>query len=106
MRLLVESLRAGRSPGTIVPPWEVFAGIGNLTFEQLSTLRHRGAFSTVSLTFTTCCQLTNKLRDVFPQIPESQGLLREWYKVRSLFFLLLVPQDFKANTLRGLSRVS
>ncbi|CAL3968679.1 unnamed protein product [Diplocarpon coronariae] len=36
---------------------EVFHQIGQLSFEQLSSLRHRGAFSTVTLTFATCCQM-------------------------------------------------
>jgi hypothetical protein len=60
----------------------MFKDIGTLTFEQLSNLRHRGAFSTVSYTFTTCCQLTQSLGHAFPDSPDSNNLLRDWYKVR------------------------
>ncbi|PYH49144.1 THADA/TRM732 family protein [Aspergillus saccharolyticus JOP 1030-1] len=33
-----------------------FDNLGSLSFVQLAELRHRGAFSTVSQTFATCCQ--------------------------------------------------
>jgi hypothetical protein len=60
------------------PPPEIFSIIGDLTFLQLSTLRHRGAVSTVSLTFTKCCALTQ----VEPQIASSAvDRLQSWYKV-------------------------
>ncbi|POS83999.1 hypothetical protein EPUL_003568 [Erysiphe pulchra] len=35
----------------------IFTDIGNLSFEKLSCLRHRGAFSTVSLTFAASCKM-------------------------------------------------
>ncbi|KHJ32931.1 putative heat repeat protein [Erysiphe necator] len=35
----------------------IFTDIGNLSFEELSCLRHRGAFSTVSLTFAVSCKI-------------------------------------------------
>ncbi|CAD6505358.1 BgTH12-00849 [Blumeria graminis f. sp. triticale] len=38
----------------------LFSIIGDITFDQLSKLRHRGALSTVSLTFITCCELVPK----------------------------------------------
>jgi hypothetical protein len=60
---------------------DVFRETGYLTFEQLASLRHRGAFSTVSYTFTTCCQLTQALKDVYADMDESEDLLREWYRV-------------------------
>jgi hypothetical protein len=60
------------------PPPEIFSIIGDLTFLQLSTLRHRGAFSTVSLTFTKCCLLTQ----VEPQTASSAlDRLQLWYEV-------------------------
>ena len=59
------------------PPLEVFRETGFLAFEQLASLRHRGAFSTVSYTFTTCCQLTQNLKSVFPK---SDDLLWQWYQ--------------------------
>ncbi|KUJ19378.1 uncharacterized protein LY89DRAFT_489399 [Mollisia scopiformis] len=39
-------------------PIALFEQIGDLTFDQLSNLRHRGAFSTVSHTFNMSCELT------------------------------------------------
>jgi hypothetical protein len=59
---------------TMILP-DIFAQVGDLTFDQLSSLRHRGAFSTVSLTFARCCQLTQILSSV------PQGLLGKWYQV-------------------------
>lgn len=57
-----------------------FVEIGDLTFLQLSTLRHRGAFSTVSLTFAVCCQQTQRI----VSSPESTDtdMLHRWWKVR------------------------
>ncbi|KAK4106469.1 hypothetical protein N658DRAFT_512297 [Parathielavia hyrcaniae] len=79
LRLLVGTLRLKKVAGVPYPPLDVFRETGYLTFEQLSNLRHRGAFSTVSYTFTTCCQLTQILKDVYEDIDESEDLLREWY---------------------------
>ncbi|KAM7191443.1 thyroid adenoma-associated protein [Rhypophila sp. PSN 637] len=84
LRLIVGTL--GQTPANDAtgrvpyPPLDVFKRVGNLTFEQLSKLRHRGAFSTVSLTFTTCCQLTQKLQNVYPDTTGSDSLLRDWYQ--------------------------
>ncbi|KAH0544924.1 hypothetical protein FGG08_001004 [Glutinoglossum americanum] len=47
--------------------------IGQLSFKQLAELRHRGAFSTVSLTFAACCQRCLKEKSMSP-------LLSVWYK--------------------------
>jgi hypothetical protein len=66
---------AGNSP---MVPFEVFHAAGALSFEQLSSLRHRGAFSTVSLTFGRCCQLTQE--DSIIGYPGA-SLLKEWYQV-------------------------
>jgi hypothetical protein len=69
-----------------LPPTEIFATIGNLTFLQLSTLRHRGAFSTVSLTFTKCCVLTQSA----PQTSTTAlNLLDVWYQVRERLVRLI-----------------
>ena len=81
MRLVVGILRLEPGPGVPFPPLEIFRDVGDLTFQQLAALRHRGAFSTVSLTFTTCCQLTQRLEHVYVKISGSELLLREWYKV-------------------------
>ncbi|KAK4212914.1 thyroid adenoma-associated protein [Rhypophila decipiens] len=84
LRLMVGTLGqtpANDAPGRVpYPPLDVFKRAGNLTFEQLSKLRHRGAFSTVSLTFTTCCQLTQKLQNIYPDATGSDNLLRDWYQ--------------------------
>lgn len=59
-------------------PYELFPKVGNLTFSQLSDLRHRGAFSTVSLTFAHCCQLT---QDYGGDGQQANMLLQTWYQV-------------------------
>ncbi|OJD11200.1 hypothetical protein AJ78_07986 [Emergomyces pasteurianus Ep9510] len=52
-----------------------FNKMGTLSFRQLSELRHRGAFSAVSQTFTACCQRCAQSID-----PEISSLLMAWYK--------------------------
>ncbi|KAL2024422.1 hypothetical protein VTK56DRAFT_8233 [Thermocarpiscus australiensis] len=80
LRLLIGTLRLKKADGVPFPPLDVFRDTGYLTFEQLASLRHRGAFSTVSHTFTTCCQVTQVLQGVFPGVSETENLLREWYQ--------------------------
>lgn len=78
LRTIVGNLRSSRTAGYLLPTPEVFKAAGNLAFAQLSTLRHRGAFSSVSLTFTCCCQNTQH-----PSIVaafENTTLLRTWYQ--------------------------
>ncbi|QSZ28922.1 hypothetical protein DSL72_003429 [Monilinia vaccinii-corymbosi] len=72
MRTVVTKAKDRRHDGSLVMSSELFTKVGNLTFEQLSSLRHRGAFSTVSLTFARCCQLS--------QCHASSELLEVWYK--------------------------
>jgi len=81
MRTLVSKSRATWSDGELVLPIEVFTDIGNLTFGQLSNLRHRGAFSTVSLTFARCCQLAQSRP---PNDLSRVNILEDWYKVRAI----------------------
>ena len=81
MRIIVDGLSKCDNSAAIYPPLDVFNSIGSLTFAQLSRLRHRGAFSTVSSTFATCCQLTQNLAIAFPGMPESENHLYEWYEV-------------------------
>ncbi|KAJ8058763.1 hypothetical protein OCU04_011752 [Sclerotinia nivalis] len=72
MRTVVTKAKDRHHDGSLVMSSELFTRAGNLTFEQLSSLRHRGAFSTVSLTFARCCQLS--------QCHASSDLLEIWYK--------------------------
>ncbi|KAG6004881.1 hypothetical protein E4U21_000657 [Claviceps maximensis] len=75
MRIIILTINNRDTEGRIVPSKEVFERIGNLTFTQLASLRHRGAFTTVSATFATCCQQTKHLRFEETETP----LLQVWY---------------------------
>ncbi|KAI1816773.1 hypothetical protein GGS20DRAFT_593980 [Poronia punctata] len=77
MRIVAQNARHSRASGFLSPSRQNFEDIGNLTFEELSNLRHRGAFSTVSQTFTACCQLVQSApayQDLAPT------LLNTWYE--------------------------
>lgn len=52
-----------------------FEAVGKTSFAQLAELRHRGAFSTVSQTFATCCQRCSSSKD-----PAIQELPKLWYQ--------------------------
>ncbi|KAJ5908778.1 Armadillo-like helical [Penicillium taxi] len=52
-----------------------FEHVGRTSFTQLAELRHRGAFSTVSQTFATCCTRCSTFND-----PAVQELPRFWYQ--------------------------
>ncbi|RAK77623.1 THADA/TRM732 family protein [Aspergillus fijiensis CBS 313.89] len=52
-----------------------FDKLGTLSFIQLAELRHRGAFSTVSQTFATCCQRCAQSSD-----PAISGLPHRFYQ--------------------------
>jgi len=54
--------------------YEELSLIGELSFMQLSELRHRGAFSTVSQTFATCCAKAAQSSD-----PRIANLPKLWY---------------------------
>ncbi|KUI65581.1 tRNA (cytidine(32)-2'-O)-methyltransferase non-catalytic subunit TRM732 [Cytospora mali] len=79
MRTIVGNLKFSRTAaGYLLPTPEVFSRAGNLAFSQLSKLRHRGAFSSVSLNFTCCCQHAQD-----PRVASSENensLLEAWYK--------------------------
>lgn len=78
MRTIVGNLKFGRTEGYLLPTPEVFSKAGNLAFTQLSTLRHRGAFSSVSLNFTCCCQHAQDPR--VASSADDKSLLGSWYK--------------------------
>ena len=62
----------------ICPSKEVFSAIGSLSFEQASTIRHRGALTTVSQTFATSCQMSRH----YSGDDSPDNLLRAWYLVK------------------------
>ncbi|KAF4824014.1 hypotheticall protein [Colletotrichum tropicale] len=76
MRVMVLPLKSKPQPETLRPSNALFTTVGTLTFTQLSSLRHRGAFNTVSLSFATCCQLVKHLD---ASDDGSQNLLDVWY---------------------------
>ena len=57
--------------------YEDYRRIGALSFSQLAQLRHRGAFSTVSQTFSACCTACAGSSNL-----DISGLLQSWYHVR------------------------
>lgn len=65
--------------------YEDFQKLGNLAFTQLAELRHRGAFSSVSQTFASCCRKcaqANQLSDPQINLSPISRLPVHWYKVR------------------------
>ena len=76
----------------IYPSQDVFSAIGNLSFEQASTLRHRGALTAVSQMFTTSCQMSRHYRND----NSSESLLHVWYQVG----ILPESSEDSANTCR------
>lgn len=79
MRNMASKIKSTWQDGSTIIPLQIFKGIGELTFEQLSSLRHRGAFSTVTLTFARCCQLT-ETKVASGKLMDS-SLLEKWYQV-------------------------
>lgn len=59
-----------------IATFKLYAAIGELCMQQLTMLRHRGAFSTVAQTFAACCQRAQAC--AYPQVLR---LTRDWYKV-------------------------
>ncbi|ETS85749.1 hypothetical protein PFICI_03774 [Pestalotiopsis fici W106-1] len=76
LRVISSNIRIKKS-GYIRPSSQEFEAIGNLTFEQLSNLRHRGAFTTVTQTFASCCQLVKYSSSSSEQ---DKSLLKVWYQ--------------------------
>lgn len=56
MRIMVLTARNRSRNGSVTLARGVFERVGDLTFDQLSNLRHRGALTTVASTFAICCQ--------------------------------------------------
>lgn len=65
--------------------YEDFQKLGDLTFSQLAELRHRGAFSAVSQTFTACCKKCARVGQSGEHEIKSSlisYLPQKWYQVR------------------------
>ncbi|XWW97598.1 hypothetical protein V2A60_005582 [Cordyceps javanica] len=75
MRIMILAIRNKSRKGAVTPSNDVYLGIGRLTFEQLSSLRHRGAFTNVSATFSACCQQSKHLE----QAEGDEDVLLTWY---------------------------
>lgn len=91
MRTMASKVKSTWQDGSAIIPPAVFTGIGDVTFEQLSNLRHRGAFSTVSLTFARCCQVTQA--QTTPGRSLDPRLLERWYLVcfiRNYYYMYLL----------------
>lgn len=70
---------------------EIYSKAGALCIEQLSRLRHRGAFSVVTQTFAECCQAVEDC-----SIQEATCLRRQWYEVWKFpVTILLVKADYQ-----------
>lgn len=67
------------TPITHILQHEYYRDFGELAFQQLAELRHRGAFSTVSDTFAACC-----LRCAQSEDSRTRVLPRQWYQVSLL----------------------
>ena len=67
--------RGGAGPGSgyVAPSAEAFESIGRLSFEQLASLRHRGALTTVASTFAACCQRAK-------HVQQGAQLLDTWHR--------------------------
>lgn len=81
MRIIILSIKQHSRQGRICPSKEAYERIGNLSFTQLASLRHRGAFTTVALTFSTCCQLVKHLDQAKAGAEGGTTLLEQWYAV-------------------------
>lgn len=77
--LLAYSWRALRDSSLLLQTlikWDPtsLAPVGTLCMEQLTQLRHRGAFSTVAQTFTLCCDTVRTSTD-----EQTSSLIDKWY---------------------------
>lgn len=86
LRSLLSKIKIPLLDGAPLLPLELFEQIGDLSFDQLSNLRHRGAFSTVSLTFTMCCILTQYTGP--GAVTKMDHMLKKWYDVCAQYWLV------------------
>ncbi|SZF06009.1 unnamed protein product [Blumeria hordei] len=83
LRTLVRKFMNYDDCSLMSPYFNLFSIIGGITFDQLSKLRHRGALSTVSLTFITCCDLVPKWQI---NVSGAKNILDRW--LEEAFFCL------------------
>ncbi|KAI4089386.1 MAG: hypothetical protein LQ339_008555 [Xanthoria mediterranea] len=90
----MHSMIAGSKGAPIVQAFQThhYRIFGELAFTELAELRHRGAFSTVSQTFSDCCIRCVESKDL-----ETQELPKSWYQKT----LLCIQQRASALTRRS-----
>ncbi|SPO02760.1 uncharacterized protein DNG_05435 [Cephalotrichum gorgonifer] len=76
MKAIVLGAKRYVGKGQVCPSKEVFSAIGGLSFQQLSTLRHRGALTAASQTFAAACQMSG----YYSGDDSSGSLLSVWYQ--------------------------
>ena len=81
MRAIITCIENRTQPDTVCPTIELFEAMGYLAFEQILTIRHRGALTKVSTTFAASCQLSTALDGVLENRADEETLLGWWYKV-------------------------
>ncbi|KAL8717206.1 MAG: hypothetical protein Q9225_005526 [Loekoesia sp. 1 TL-2023] len=91
---LMHSMISSAKPAPIAQMFQHvhYREVGELAFQQLAELRHRGAFSTVSQTFAECCLRCAQSNDLM-----IQALPKEWYQKT----LLRIQQHASALTRRS-----
>ncbi|KAK0121786.1 hypothetical protein ONS95_010069 [Cadophora gregata] len=97
MRSLVNTIKLKLQTPESKPilPTTTFVQIANLSFEQLTTLRHRGAFSTVTSTFAACCQACVESS----MDPTSKQFLTTWHQA---IFECIMDQDSTTRRSAGI----
>jgi hypothetical protein len=75
LRVMITKAPIGDDDRALLSP-ALFEKLGRLCFTQLLELRHRGAFSTVSQTFSAFCR-----RCASSNIPALRALPNTWYEV-------------------------
>jgi hypothetical protein len=94
--MMINKIKSSTQNSFLLFPFELFRAAGNLSFEQLSNLRHRGAFSTVSTTFTKCCQLVQEGTS-YGRLGDH--LLDQWYQVMFWCQILCITTNRHKGTL-------
>ena len=78
--------------GIAAPSRNLYRAIGDLCVDQLISLRHRGAFSTVAQTFNLCCE---KVRVSGNDMVQS--LIPKWYQVSTVSGYVVSAQGLQVQ---------